>query len=967
MGAGRQGLKGQGETIVRSKTNASPAATSLAMTTKPRRRSAIAALFAAAIALLLVLPSFASADPLGSNTEFFEPEAPSFPTTLVEGSDGNMWFTDPESPFALSGLKIGRVTPAGVVNEYSPVGMSGGAWGIADGPDGDIWFTEPGVKKVGHIKPSEPATSLVEIEVPGMSPSEFPESGFIATGPDGNLWVALETNGIARITPAGAVTEFSAGLNPEANVCSIAAGPDGNVWFGDCGTTKAVGRITPAGAITEFEVAGEGVYQPGSIALGSDGRLWFPAGKAADERIGAITTAGVVTYYKTPTSPSAFRLTSLTAGPDGNIWGTETNGQNEEQTVTITASGGTYKLGFEGQETGWTGEGTLTGESGSGNVTRATGGKGTWASGSTTVTIATAPTSGSFAVNQLITGTGLQSGTAITACSTTCNEVGSTLTISKTTTSAKTGQALTAGGVEGVSGGPFVVGHTIEGTGISTNATISAINGSTLTLSAVPTAAGEGVSLTAGSKTVTGVTTSTGKLSKGEGVSGAGIQAGTTISSFSEEAGTITLSKVPSSTGAASLSADLPFNASAGVVTEALEKLSTIGAGNVGVDPSGSNRLVSFMEEFARTDVPTMTCDSTKLTGGTCSAATTVEARPHRLFRITPATGEVKPANGFSLKPATTLQRFTGANALAAGPGGTIWYTTDESNVIGKFGTEPDPELTAKIETGSGTVVSNPAGIECSGPAVTECGAEFAKESKVTLTASPAAGFQFSSWKGCDKTEGEFGVKGRQCTVKMSKAKTVSAKFIPAVSLAVTKVGPTAGGTVSTSPAGVNCAVTCTTSTAYYKAGALTLKQKKAKHFHFVEFKGGTGSATFCNGVTTETCGPFTIEANSSIEAQFAEDAKATLAYSAEGGGQGSVKTKPTGIACGYTCTAASAEFYEAEGEIEVTVTLNKGTTSVEWTTGAGTGNCEEGKKVTAPVVTCKVPAGTTALVAKFE
>ena len=33
---------------------------------------------------------------------------------------------------------------------------------------------------------------------------------------------------------------------------AIAAGPDGNLWFTDQGTTKAIGRITPAGAITEF-------------------------------------------------------------------------------------------------------------------------------------------------------------------------------------------------------------------------------------------------------------------------------------------------------------------------------------------------------------------------------------------------------------------------------------------------------------------------------------------------------------------------------------------------------------------------------------------------------------------------------------------------------------------------------------------------------------------------------------------
>ncbi len=915
---------------MRGTTKAPPSKPKSMIVKRLRKRVGIPAALLGMAALALALPAGASADTLGTNLEFFEPEAPSFPVTLVEGSDGNMWFTDPESPF-LTGKKIGKVIGSGEkrgeVTIYSPAGMSGGAWGIAAGPDGNIWFTEPGVQKVGHIKPSEPTTSLVEIEVPGMSTE--PERSHIATGPDGNLWVALGENGIARITPAGAVTEFSAGLNPEANVCSLTAGPGGNVWFGDCGLTKAVGKITPAGAITEYEVAGAGVNQPDSIALGSDGRLWFPAGKAADERIGAIDPAKPTepTYYKTPTSPLSFGLKSLTAGPDGNIWGTETNGDNETQTVTITASGGTYKLGFEGQETGWTGEGTLTGESGSGNVTRATGGKGTWTSGSTTVTIATAPTSGSFAVNQLITGTGLQSGTAITACSTTCNEVGSTLTISKTTTSAKTGQALTAGGVEGVSGGPFVVGHTIEGTGISANATISAINGSTLTLSAVPSAAGEGVSLTAGSKTVTGVTTSTGKLSKGEGVSGAGIQAGTTISSFNEGEGIITLSKVPSSTGAASLSADLPFNASAGVVTEALEKLSTIGAGNVGVDPGGSNRLVSFMEDFARTDVPLMTCDGTKLTGGTCSAATTAEARAHRLFRIVPATGGPKPEEGFSLKPATTLQRFTGANALAAGPGGTIWYTTDESNAIGMFGTEPNPVLkVVKEGTGDGTVVSNPAGIECD----PTCEAEFPKETVVILKASPDAESLFTSWKGCDK----LGANGRECKVTMTGDKTVNAKFTKAYDVSVTREG-SGLGKVSSSPGGLLCLSNCSSTSAKFKELTnVTLTAAPSKHFVFTEWTGD------CTG--SGTCSLPSLGADKSVGAKFTEVAKFDLTVTKKGGGQGTVKAKQAGINCGATCSSMAAAYYSGE-VIELLVpTPGKGSTFGGWSGAgcSGTGTC---------------------------
>jgi len=334
----------------------------------------------ALVALLaLAIPAGASADALGANAEFFAPEAPSYPMTLAKG------------------------------------------------PDGDVWFTEPLANKVGHIDPSEPATSLVEIALPNMSP-EGSFKSLIAAGPDGNLWVTQGSNGLARITPAGVVTEFKAGLNPEANVCSVTAGPDGNVWFGDCGTTKAVGKITPGGVVTEYTVVGDaGANQPVSIALGSDNRLWFPANNATNERLGAITTAGVVTYYETPITPELTSLSSLTAGPDENIWATESFGRNEEQKVTITGEG-TYKLGFEGQKTGWTGTGNITNE---GTATQ-----------KKTITSPVIST-GKVAKGELITGAGIPAESVVSSCvPSNCESPLTSIVMSKEATAKATGVSL---------------------------------------------------------------------------------------------------------------------------------------------------------------------------------------------------------------------------------------------------------------------------------------------------------------------------------------------------------------------------------------------------------------------------------------------------------------------------------------------------------------------------------------------
>src|SRR5262245_55637222 len=48
-----------------------------------------------------------------SVTEFLTPTAPSRPWEITRGPDGNLWFTE-----ALAG-KIARITPAGVITEFS--------------------------------------------------------------------------------------------------------------------------------------------------------------------------------------------------------------------------------------------------------------------------------------------------------------------------------------------------------------------------------------------------------------------------------------------------------------------------------------------------------------------------------------------------------------------------------------------------------------------------------------------------------------------------------------------------------------------------------------------------------------------------------------------------------------------------------------------------------------------------------
>jgi hypothetical protein len=123
------------------------------------------------------------------------------------------------------------------------------------------------------------------------------------------------------------------------------------------------------------------------------------------------------------------------------------------------------------------------------------------------------------------------------------------------------------------------------------------------------------------------------------------------------------------------------------------------------------------------------------------------------------------------------------------------------------------PVLTvANAGSGSGSVSSNPAGISCGAT----CASRFDNGSSVTLTASPAVGTSFTGWSGA-------GCSGTgTCTVTMDADKSVTANFaIQSFALTVTKAG-TGVGTITSSPAGINCPTTCSASYVYNTAVTLT-------------------------------------------------------------------------------------------------------------------------------------------------
>jgi virginiamycin B lyase len=61
-------------------------------------------------------------------------------------------------------------------------------------------------------------------------------------------------------------------------------GPDGNLWFAEYAGNK-IGQISTAGVITEFPIP-TAYSRPWDIAVGPDGNLWFT--EYAGNKIGQV-------------------------------------------------------------------------------------------------------------------------------------------------------------------------------------------------------------------------------------------------------------------------------------------------------------------------------------------------------------------------------------------------------------------------------------------------------------------------------------------------------------------------------------------------------------------------------------------------------------------------------------------------------------------------------------------------------
>lgn len=299
---------------------------------------ALAALLAIALGVMI---SAAKAAPVGKLTQFKVPTAGSSPEHITQASDGNFWFTESfVNDQNAQGHNVGRITPTGQVSEF-PVCDFCFPTDIVQGSDGILYFTKNDaslgrITTDGTVLPDIPAVfspngngldahgddiwfadfnnrSVWRYDIPTDAFTEFPAPDTVpldvAVAANGIVWFTDANGQIGRLDPTtGAVTEIDVeGFPREINIAS-----DGAVWFTER-FSQAVGRIDPTtGAVKLFQVDGG----PEDIAPAADGSMWFTRSTAGN--IARITPTGVITAQSKAVKGS--EPFGITVAPDGNPW-----------------------------------------------------------------------------------------------------------------------------------------------------------------------------------------------------------------------------------------------------------------------------------------------------------------------------------------------------------------------------------------------------------------------------------------------------------------------------------------------------------------------------------------------------------------------------------------------------------------------------------------------------------------------
>jgi virginiamycin B lyase len=137
---------------------------------------------------------------------------------------------------------------------------------------------------------------------------------------------ALALAPAAGATPRGLIAEYPDSSAP-AGAETLTSGPDGNVWANADGYLLDIAPCEPVGSCTPNIVAygANTISANGGIAVDSAGDVWTVGGIDDIDELAPCTPAATCTptvrQFTTPTTGSDPE--DIVAGPDGNLWFTE--------------------------------------------------------------------------------------------------------------------------------------------------------------------------------------------------------------------------------------------------------------------------------------------------------------------------------------------------------------------------------------------------------------------------------------------------------------------------------------------------------------------------------------------------------------------------------------------------------------------------------------------------------------------
>ena len=220
--------------------------------------------------------------------------------------------------------------------------------------------------------------------------------------------------------------------------------------------------------------------------------------------------------------------------------------------------------------------------------------------------------------------------------------------------------------------------------------------------------------------------------------------------------------------------------------------------------------------------------------------------------------------------------------------------------------------------SGSGTIASSPAGINCG----TICGAAFQFEGLVTLTATPASGWVFSRWTGA--CNNNFPT----CAFNVRGPTQATAIFVPGVSLSATING---SGYVQGPGTPLLCGDSFTNCSVLVPAGqAVTLSASADTGWLF------TGWGGACSG--TLSC-QLVVNTPTAVSASFQQYFVLNVAAAGGGSVSGTFAGATNNINCGSVCFA----FVFAGQQVTLTAAPSPGWVFVGWMgacSGSGNASC---------------------------